>query len=131
MKIRKDFVTNSSSSSYIICFARIVNETEARPIIDKYGLEVFDREGVEGEKNWLGQLGADWAGAVIWNVDEILEKYPEDKFIIIQDYEEGFEDEYGDVIYSYDFEANESIECITVENGFSDINIAEGEGRNG
>ena len=36
MKIRTDFVTNSSSSSYIICFARIANEDKANKIIEKY-----------------------------------------------------------------------------------------------
>ena len=50
-KIRTDFVTNSSSSSYIICFARIADEEKAKRIIEKHNLDVnvFDKDGVEKE----------------------------------------------------------------------------------
>lgn len=131
MKIRNDFVTNSSSSSFIICFARIDNEEKARKIIDKYDLEVFDCKGVDEEKNWYGTLGADWCGAEIWGVDKILDAHPDDKYIIITDSNEGIEDGWGDVEYDYDFIMNDAIDEITKENGFADIDVATGEGRNG
>ena len=51
MKVRTDFVTNSSSSSYIICFARIADEERAKVIIDKYNLNVLNVDGVNQEKN--------------------------------------------------------------------------------
>ena len=131
-KIRMSFVTNSSSSSFIICFARIADKEKAQKIIDKYNLDVFDRDGVNGEKNWCGELGADYAGAIIWNVDDILESHPDDEFIIIEDSNEAYyDDDYGELIYNYNFAMNDAIDEITEENGFADIEIAEGEGRDG
>lgn len=130
MKIRNDFVTNSSSSSYIICFARIKDEDKARPIIEKYNLDVFDVNGVKKEMHW-GELGADWAGAIIWGADKILENHPDDKFIIIDECLDAEYDDEGDPIYDYDFTVNDEISEITEENGFANIDVAEGEGMNG
>lgn len=131
MKIRQDFVTNSSSASYIICFARIADNEKAQKIIDKYVLDVFDCNGVK-RKMWCGELGADWAGATIYGVNKILDSHPNDKFIIIDDMIDAYWDEdFDDYVYDYDFGANKAISCITEENGFADIDVAEGEGRNG
>lgn len=124
-KVRIGFVTNSSSSSFIICFTRIADKGKAQKVIDKYGLNVFNRDGVNGEKNWCGELGADWAGATIWSVDDILEAHPDDEFIIIEDSNEAYYDD------NYNFEMNDAIDAITEENGFADIEVAEGEGRDG
>ena len=131
MKVRTSFVTNSSSSSFIICFARIADKEKAQKIIDKYYLGVFDCDGVNGEKNWCGELGADYAGAIIWNVDDILETHPNDEFIIIEDSNEAYYDDDGEPIYDYDFYMNDAIDAITEENGFADIEVSEGEGRDG
>lgn len=132
MKIRRDFVTNSSSSSYIICFARIADEEKAKKIIDEYNLNVFDVDGVNHERHWSGDLGADWCGAIILGVDEVLSKHPDDKYIIIEDSNEAYwDDEDDDYIYDYNFAMNDAIDEITKENGFADIECAEGEGRDG
>lgn len=130
-KMRVGFVTNSSSSSFIICFARIADKEKAQRIIDKYDLNVFDRDGVNGEKNWCGELGADYAGAIIWNVDDILKAHPDDKFIIIEDSNEAYYYDDGEPIYNYNFSMNDAIDEITQENGFADIEVSEGEGRDG
>ena len=130
-KIRCGFVTNSSSSSYIICFARIKDEEKAQKIIDKHELDVFDTKGVKRKMHW-GELGADWAGAIICGVDKLLEKYPNDKYIIIEDgIEADWDDEKDEYIFDYDFKSNDAIDEITEENGFTNIDIQEGEGRDG
>lgn len=134
MKIRNDFVTNSSSSSYIICFARIANEEKAKAIIDKHNIDILSVEDVRNEMHW-GELGAEWAGACIWDADKILKAHPNDKYIILEEGNEAFEvwDEETDdyyIEYDYDFAVNDVIEDITEENGFANIEIAEGEGRN-
>lgn len=130
MKIRTDFVTNSSSSSYIICFARIADEEKAKKIIEKHNLRVFDVDDVKHEMRW-GELGADWAGATLWGTDKILEAHPDDKYIIIEDSNDAEYDEDYEPIYDYNFAMNDAIDEITEENGFADIDCAEGEGRDG
>ena len=131
MKIRTDFVTNSSSSSYIICFARIADEEKAKKIIEKHHIRTLDSEGVKDEM-YLGELGADWCGAIIYGANDVLSKYPNDKYIIIEDSNDGmWDDDNDDYIYDYDFAMNHIIDQITEENGFADIECAEGEGFNG
>ena len=129
MKIRKGFVTNSSSSSFIICFARIADKEKAQKIIDQFNLDVLDVAGVNDEKDWCGYLGASWCGATIYGVDDILEKHPGGEYIVITDRNDAYEDEWGDATYDYDFSMNKAIDAITETNGFADIKVAEGEGR--
>lgn len=131
MKIRSDYVTNSSSSSYIICFARIADEKKAKAIIDKYNLNVFNVDGVNQEKNWCGELGAAFCGAIIYGVDKVLNNNPNSNFIIIEDSNDGIEYEWGEVEYDYNFSMDDAIAEITKENGFADIEISQGEGRDG
>jgi hypothetical protein len=130
LKIRTDFVTNSSSSSYIICFARIADEEKAKKIIEKHKLDVLSSSDVKHEMRW-GELGADWAGATLYGTDKILQAHPNDKYIIIEDSNEADYDEDYEPIYNYNFDMNDAIDEITEENGFTDIDCAEGEGRDG
>lgn len=37
----------------------------------------------------------------------------------------------GDAVYDYDYSMSEAIDAITEVNGFADIEVAEGEGRDG
>lgn len=133
MKVRNDFVTNSSSSSFIICFTRIADEEKAKKIIEKYSLNILDAEGVNKKRNWYGELGADWCGAIIHDVDDILSEHPNSKYIVITDRNEAYYegDDYCEPKYDYNFGINATISEITEENGFANINIAEGEGRDG
>lgn len=131
MKFRSSFVTNSSSSSYIICFARIADKEKADKIIKEYNLDVLTKKDVEHEMRWGGYLGADWAGAALYDTKSVLNEHPDDNFIIIEDRIEADYDEDCEPIYDYDFVMNEAIDAITEENGFADIECAEGEGRDG
>ena len=129
MKYRNDFVTNSSSSSYIICFARVEDEEKASKAID-LSLYSYTADEVRKEMRY-GELGAEYAGAIIWNAAQILDEHPGSKFIIIEDSKDADYSEDGEPIYSYHFRENVNIEKITHENGFANIEIAQGEGRNG
>ncbi|HJI48765.1 MAG TPA: hypothetical protein OIL97_04355 [Oscillospiraceae bacterium] len=131
MKIRSDFVTNSSSSSFIICFARIKDMDKAKKIIDECGLEVLDANDVKNQTDSFGELGADWCGAVIYGVDDILAAHPNSKYIIITDSQEADYDEKGYAVYDCNFSESDTIDKITEENGFANIDIAEGEGFDG
>mgnify|MGYP004645367107 FL=1 len=131
MKIRKGFVTNSSSSSFIICFARIADKEKAQKIIDQFNLDVLDAISVKDKEDWCGYLGAYWCGALIYGVDDILEKHPGGEYIVITDRNDAYEDEWGDATYDYDFSMIKAIDAITETNGFADIKVAEGEGRDG
>lgn len=130
MKTRRDFVTNSSSASYIICFARISDKKKAKEIIDKHDIEIMNADDVRHQMTY-GELGADWAGACIWGVDKILNDNPDSEFVVIEGYNDADYDDDGEPEYNYDFDEDKIIADITEANGFTNIEIAEGEGRNG
>ena len=90
----------------------------------------FDIDDVKHEMRW-GELGADWAGACLYGTDKILEAHPDDKYIIIEDYNEAYYDDDGYPEYDYSFAMNAAIDEITKDNGFADVDVAEGEGRDG
>ena len=140
MKIREDFVTNSSSSSFICCFARISNPEKAQGILDKYrDIKVYTSEEVLKEvlhSRWSAWLEWDWAGINVTPSQTYLESHTDDKFIVITDAFDIEETEDGYPNYDVDFEDFElstqsMINAITEEYGFVDINCQYGAGRNG
>ena len=110
MKFRKDFVTNSSSSSFICCFARIADPEKAQAVLDKHGdrIEVYTAEEVLANiknRRWGAWLEADWAGVDVTPTEDYIRDHAESKFVVAEDRQDIDEDEDGypdyDVDYSY------------------------------
>lgn len=127
MKIRTDFVTNSSSSSFIVCFARISDKEKAQNVIDKYNLRTYSAEEVR--KEWGDYIGNDFAAVY---PEDVLKEYPNDNFIIIWDSNDAqYDEEEDEYIYDYSFSCNDAIEELLENDGFSNIMTDEGEGFDG
>ena len=142
MRYRISFVTNSSSSSFIVCFARIADKEKAQKIIDEYkknvDLEIYSgRECLEEMENrrWSNWLEWDWAGIDATPSKYYVNEHIDDDFIVITDYAD-IEDPEDP--WDYDWDENnhdpktlDAISEITEENGFADIDCQYGAGRNG
>lgn len=138
MKKRFDFVTNSSSSSFICCFARIADPEKAAPILEKYAsdIEVYSANQALNnvcDTKWGKWLEWDWAGVDVTPQKEYIEQHMDDYFVVVSEMHDLFVDEDGDVDYDVDFSDfdTEAIDAITEENGFADIDCQCGAGRNG
>lgn len=141
-KIRIGFVTNSSSSSFIICFARIADKEKAQKIIDRYkdniDLEVYSGKECLDEmqhSRWSNWLEWDWAGIDATPSEDYINEHIDDNFIVVKDYAD-IEDPEDPWDYDWDkndhdSETLEAIYKITEENGFTDIDFQYGAGRNG
>lgn len=138
MKFRTGFVTNSSSSSFICCFARIADEEKAKKILEqyKYDIEVYTAEEVLEEieeRCWSGWLDCDWAGIYMTPNKDYIKEHMNSRFIVSEHREDLCEDEDGYVDYDVSYKecTTDAIDAITKENGFIDIECQYGAGRDG
>ena len=138
MKFRKDFVTNSSSGSFICCFARVEDPQKAQEVLDKYSeIEVYTgRQALDQveRSEWADWLEYGWASINTTPSAEYLCNHLDDTFIVAMDsfdIDES-EDDYNRYIVNFeDFPVctQEMFDAIAEENGFADINCQFGAGR--
>ena len=139
MKIRKDFVTNSSSSSFICCFARIADPDKAQSVLSSDKVEVYTApEALNAIANsrWSRWLEYDWASIDVTPSTEFLNSHIDDRFIVITDsfeIDEPYDEDpnYDICFEDFDADTQQVINEVTEENGFADINCQYGAGRDG
>jgi len=135
MKVRNGFVSNSSSSSFILAYSLITDEEKARAAIGTVDVEIYTETELEDAiKNarWCTPLECDWA-----DVYQKMKKTgnPEQLHAVFSDCDDIYEDGDSEPNYDVDFDDFSSAkwidETFTTENGFKDVSIQYGAGRNG
>ena len=146
MKKRIGYVSNSSSSSFICCYATVTDIDKAKEYVEQAGLDKYDcqimttEQAIEKKTGW-SDYGADWAG--VW-CEPNIEKDEDHYYLVFEscggagdsdsDFCDSTDDWYPD--YGVDFDdfteqEREFIGGVSEETGFTNINIGYGAGRNG
>lgn len=148
MKFRSDFVTNSSSSSFIGVFAKLGDYDKALSVLADHNLDEQIQTGKQilediSRKYFYG-YGADWAGIDITPRKDKID--PDAYYIVWESYDGADDNSYtifddDGYIEDYDYSAVDLVDFenyeisiytdITEENGFVDIDKGYGAGRDG
>lgn len=150
MKYRLDFVTNSSSSSFIGVFAEITNIDEATTIVAQHKdkMNMYDDAILTGERilndmsgEWWYGYGADWAGVDLTPRRDEID--PNKFYLLWESYGGAGDDDSAfwipeaeemnyDVTFSDFTQAEQNIFCaITDSEAFKILHFGFGAGRNG
>ena len=130
MKIRSNYVSNSSSSSYVIGVAsfKIENEDKVKSLIDSFPRFVKDQVEIVKDNNCYVKETA-------FDENEVSIFIPNDHYAIkFYDYINAETDEYGEIISEAeeeDFDQNIIGLIHNEENLFDAIEYTFGEGYNG
>ena len=142
MKKRLGFISNSSSSSFICCYAKIIDEEKALKYLEetKEFYEILTTEEAIKKGSGWSDYGADWAGVFDRPMIDEDNNY---KYLIFEscggagDGDHDFDPEcQGDYNYDVgydDFDKSETdfIDGVSEATGFTDIEVGYGAGRNG
>lgn len=148
MKIRTDFVTNSSSASYIALFAKISDEDKASRVLSEYSgyVNIYTAQEVlsylRSNPYWLNfwcYRSVDVAPSKEY-IESEMSKNPDVRFITVESYSGDNHPDYDEDIdiYSWDpgVESHPDkivslVYEITEDNGFEDIDYQRGYGFDG
>lgn len=136
MKYRNNFITNSSSSSFIGVFAKITDKEKAEEILKKHNLFSYVKSYQQIQAKDDDDFCVDWAGVNL--LDEplnIILKHSswDDFFILWTHYADYYKDEDYDDCDESDFssETRDIFNDISEENGFKICGAGYGAGYNG